>query len=69
MEGRAWKCTVEDVSSLPNEILELIINGFKFQFFFFFFDILNRFLPSLSFLFIRVEICLESKGISKEEIK
>lgn len=36
---------------------------------FFFFDILNRFLPSLFFLFIRVEICLESKGISKEEIK
>lgn len=40
----------------------------NFNFFFFFFDILNRFLPSLSFLFIRVEICLESsKGISKED--
>lgn len=39
----------------------------NFNFFFFFFDILNRFLPSLFFLFIRVEICLESKGISKED--
>lgn len=33
----------------------------NFNFFFFFFDILNRFLPSLSFLFIR--LYLESKFV------